>query len=132
MVRHTEADDGTESDKVIDADDVAFNAYAIAGAWEAAEDVPVCVAVAITNEFTSYDVTADDGEESDRDVVFEDGGDVTDYGVLFEEKAVGVCDRDTAEEYAPRYIDLPDRDDGKVLAINTAQIMEYRALPADQ
>ena len=96
-------------------DDVKFNARAIAAAWEGAEVVPVCVAVAITNEFTEHEVTAADGEESDGDVYF------TDAKILFEEKAVGVCARDVAEAHAPGYVEL-DRDDEKVLAVNPGQI----------
>lgn len=97
--------------------DVNFNAHAIAGAWEATDCVPVSVAVAITNEFTEHTVTAQDGEESDGDVVFEDAG------ILFEEKAVGVCHRKIAEQYAPMYIEL-DRRDNNVLAIAPTQIFE--------
>lgn len=97
------------------ATDVNFNAHAIAGAWEATENVPVCVAVAITNEITEHTVTPQDGEESDGDVVFEDAG------ILFEEKAVGVCQRKIAEKYAQIYVEL-DRRDNKVLAITPAQI----------
>lgn len=107
-------------DKQIGPDDVAFDAYAIAAAWEAAEDVPVCVAVAITNEFTDHTVTAADGVKSDRDVMF--GASAGDFDVHFEEKAVGVCDRDTARKYATHYVALPDRTDGKVLAVTPAQI----------
>ncbi|WP_248911033.1 hypothetical protein [Halocatena marina] len=96
--------------------DVDFNALAIAGAWEATESVPVCVAVAITNEFTEHTVTAQDGEESDGDVVFKDAR------ILFEEKAVGVCPREIAEQHAQMYVELDRRD--KVLAITPAQIFE--------
>jgi hypothetical protein len=122
MVRTT-----TDADR-IDPEDVAFDAHAIAAAWEAADDVPVCVAVAITNEFTDHDVRAADGEKADRDVMFgwyeNDYGTDWGYDVHFEEKAVGVCDRDTAEEHAPAYVALPDRDDGRVLAVNPAQIFD--------
>lgn len=110
---------------VIDADDVEFNASAIAGAWEATrnaleaggDQVPVCVAVAITNEFTDYEVTAAEGEESDRDVLFHDSE------ILFEEKAVGVCSREIAEEHAPAYVEMGREE--TVLAVNPAQIMEH-------
>lgn len=118
MARSTAMNEDGSSEKAIDADDVSFNALAIAGAWEAVDDqVPTCVAVAITNEFTDHVVTAEDGVESDRDVLFGDAG------VLFEEKAVGVCSRETAEQYAPAYVEL-ERDDGFVLAINPAQIFD--------
>lgn len=106
-----------EKDEEFPVSDVDFNAPAIAGAWEATENVPVCVAVAITNEFTEHTVTAQDGEESDRDVVFEEAE------ILFEEKAVGVCHRKIAERYAQGYVEL-DRGDNKVLAITPAQIFE--------
>lgn len=93
----------------INAEDVSFNPAAIAAAWEAAVDTPVCVAVAITNEFTHHQVI--DGVESDRDVEFEN--------VLFEEKAVGVCDLEIAKQYAPIHIEL---ENGRALAINPGQI----------
>ena len=99
----------------VDSEDVSFSPKAIAAAWEAVEDVPVCVAVAITNNFSPYFVTASDGEMCDGDVTFKDGN------VLFEEKAVGVCDRETAEKYATHVIEL-DRADEKVLAIDWWQI----------
>ncbi len=113
----SESDTTEVKDEESPETDVNFNAPAIAGAWEAAEDVPVCVAVAITNEFTEHTVTAQDGEESDGDVVFEAAG------ILFEEKAVGVCQRRTAEKYAQRYVEL-EREDNKVLAISPVQIFE--------
>lgn len=93
----------------IHPEDVNFNPTAIAAAWEAAENTPVCVAVAITNEFTDHQVI--DGVESDRDVEFEN--------VLFEEKAVGICDLEIAKQYAPAHIEL---EDGRALAINPQQI----------
>jgi len=106
----------------IEADDVDFNAQAIAAAWEASEDLPVCVAVAITNEFTDETVTAADGEAVDRDVDFADSE------VMVEEKAVGVCPRETAEQYAPAYVELNRRDD-YVLAVNPAQIFTDYPIP---
>lgn len=105
-------------EKAIPRDAVGFNARAIAAAWEAAEHTPVCVAVALTNEFTDHHVTAADGTEEDRDVIFSEAG------VHFEEKGVGVCDRETAEKYAPGYVEL-DRRDGRVLAVNPAQVFDY-------
>jgi hypothetical protein len=105
-----------QSEKALDSDDVAFDANAIAAAWEAADSqTPVCVAVALTNEFTEYTVNASEGVAEDRDVHFQNSG------ILVEEKAVGVCARETAEKYAPKYVTLPGRD--KVLAVNPAQIM---------
>ena len=129
MVRHTNPD-AESSDKSIDPDDVDFDAHAIAAAWEAGDDVPVCVAVAITNEFTNLRVSAFDGEKSDGDVVFDkvDGDMFHKAGtpdVLFEEKAVGVCYRGIAERYAPMYVEL-NREDNKVLAVNPAQIFDRR------
>jgi len=103
--------------KVIDSEDVSFNPEIIAAAWEAFEDgIPAVAAAALVNEMDNdLQVIANDGEECDRDVHFEA------QGVMVEEKAMGVCSEDTAEKYAPGYIPL-DRDDGKVLALNLAQV----------
>lgn len=124
IVRTFVDDDGDdEDDRCIDPDDVDFDPHVIAAAWEAFDDgVPVPVAVAITNEFTDHRVAAYDGEAVDRDVVF--GADESNPtgDIHFEEKAVGVCPRDVAEEHAPAFVDLPNRDDGYVLAVNPAQI----------
>ena len=112
-----------DDDRCIDPDDVDFDPHVIAAAWEAFDDgVPVPVAVAITNEFTDHRVAAYEGEAVDRDVVF--GADESNPtgDIHFEEKAVGVCPRDVAEEHAPAFVDLPNRDDGYVLAVNPAQI----------
>jgi len=118
MVRTTTDEDEAR----IDPDDVDFDAHAIAAAWEAAPDVPVCVAVAVTNEFHDLDVKALEGYKTDGDVGFwEDPDDGTPV-VLFEEKAVGVCPRETAKKFAPMFVDLPNRDDDRVLAVNPAQI----------
>ena len=118
-------DEDETSDKAIDADDVAFDAHAIAAAWEAADDLPVCVAVAVANEFTDVDVRAADGKKSDRDVVFGTHDDRP-ADVLVEEKTVGVCARETAEKYAPAYVTLPNRDDGKVLAVSPGMVFDQR------
>ena len=130
MVRHTDADEDETTDKQIDPSEVAFEPHAIAAAWEAADDLPVCVAVAIANEFADADVRAADGEKSDRDVVFGwyENDDGTDWGfdVHVEEKAVGVCDRETAEKYAQAYVDLPNRDDGRVLAVSPGMVFDQR------
>jgi len=118
MVRTTTDEDEAR----IDPDDVDFDAHAIAAAWEAAPDIPVYVAVAVTNEFHDLDVKALEGYKTDGDVGFwEDPDDGTPV-VLFEEKAVGVCPRETAKKFAPMFVDLPNRDDDRVLAVNPAQI----------
>ena len=113
-----------KGDKEISANDVSFNPEIIAAAWEAFGDgIPAVSAAAIVNEFYDYRVTANEGEESDRDVIF------SEVGVMVEEKAMGVCDVETAEEYAGAYIRL-NRDDGKVLALNGAAVYENHAVPA--
>lgn len=104
--------------KRIDREDVSFNPDVIAAAWEAFDDgIPAVCAAAIINEFTPYTVTANEGEEADRDVIFADAGQ------MVEEKAMGVCPKDVAVEYAHAYIEL-DRDDGKVLAMNGNAVFE--------
>lgn len=120
MRDHFDGTQGTFPQPVIMATEmkpkhVGFNVKAIMAAWETADDLPPCVAAAVTNEFTAERVNAADGEMIDRDVEFADAG------VMVEEKAVGVCDRETADKYAPYMID-PDRDDGKVMAVNPHQI----------
>jgi len=122
MVRHTDAEA-----KRIEPDEVDFEPHAIAAAWEAAADLPVCVGVAIANEVVDDPVHAADGEAVDRDVVFghKTATPLT-ADVLVEEKAVGVCPRDVAEEHAPTFVALPDRDDDHVLAVNPAQVFDNR------
>lgn len=112
MMPETDAEE-----REIDAENVQFNAHAIAGAWDAADELPACVAAAIVNEFTDYDVRAADGIEADHDVHFKD------TGIMVEEKAVGVCPRETAERLAPGFIEL-DRRDGYVLAVNPGSIYD--------
>jgi hypothetical protein len=114
MKGSTQAMKGAE---VIDSEDVSFNPEIIAAAWEAFENgIPAVSAAAIVNEMDNTPtVNANDGEEVDRDVHFEE------QDILVEEKAMGVCAESTAEEYAPGYIKL-DREDGKVLALNLAQV----------
>jgi len=105
----------------IDADDVSFNPQIIAAAWEAFDDgIPAVAAAAIINEFEDYTVTANDGIESDRDVLFPD------VDVMVEEKAMGVCGRETAEKYAGAYIPLKDDE---VLALNGAAVYEDHVVP---
>jgi len=112
------------SDKAHTADDVSFNPNIIAAAWEAFEDgIPAVAAAALVNEYTDATVAANDGVEADRDVHFSDAE------IMVEEKAMGVCARDTAEQYAPAYIEL-GRDDGKVLAFSPAQIFEDHVVPS--
>ena len=113
---------GSQSEKAIENSDVEFNAKAVAGAWEACEDLPACVAAALVNEFTDEEVVYWEGVEVDRDVIFSGAN------VMVEEKAVGVCDRGTAEKYAPLYVEL-DRDDEKVLALNPEQIFTNWIVP---
>lgn len=113
---------GKQSEKRLENNDVDFNAKAVAGAWEAAEELPACVAAALVNEFTDKKVGYWDGVESDRDVIFSEAE------IMVEEKAVGVCDRETAEKYAPLYVEL-DRYDNKVLAMNPAQIFTDWIVP---
>jgi len=109
----------------IDATDVEFNAEIIAAAWEAFDNgIPSVAAAALVNELDNgVHVTANDGEESDRDVIFPDSD------VVVEEKAMGVCARETAEAHAPAFVPL-DREDGKVLALNPAQVFEDYPIPA--
>jgi len=107
------------------ADEVSFNPQIIAAAWEAFEDgIPAVAAAALVNELPNgITVTANDGVESDRDVLFHDAE------VMVEEKAMGVCPRETAEEHAPAFIDL-GREDGYVLALNAGQVFEDHSVPA--
>jgi len=107
------------------AEDVSFNPEIIAAAWEAFEDgIPAVAAAALVNELPNgITVTANDGEENDRDVFF------VDANVMVEEKAMGVCPRDVAEEHAPAYVEL-DREDGYVLALNGAQVFEEYTIPS--
>lgn len=108
----------------IDADNVSFNPQVIAAAWEAFDGgIPAVAAAALVNEFTDYTVTANDGSEADRDVIFDS------EPVMVEEKAMGVCPKETAEAHAPAYIEL-GRQDGYVLALNGAQIFEDYTVPA--
>ena len=111
--------------EVFAPDDVSFNPNVIAAAWESFEDgIPAVAAAAFVNELPNgISVTANDGVESDRDVVFHDAE------VMVEEKAMGVCPRDTAEQYAPAFVEL-DREDGYVLALNGVQVFEDYAIPA--
>lgn len=109
---------------VLQADDVGFDAHATAAEWEAHDALPVGVAARIVNEFTDHTALISDGYESDRDVVFP-GPDL-----LVEEKAVGVCRRETAEKFAPAYVEL-DREDDRVLAVNPAQVMPGHTPPTD-
>ena len=110
--------------EVINNNDVSFNAEIIADAWESFGDgIPAVAAAAIINEFYDYTVTANDGIESDRDVMFKD------VDVMVEEKAMGVCAQDVAEQHAASYISL-DREDGKVLALNGAAVYENHHIPA--
>jgi len=106
------------------AEEVEFNPEIIAAAWEAFEDgIPAVAAAALVNELSNgITVTANDGEESDRDVIFADAE------VMVEEKAMGVCPRETAEKHAPAFIDL-DREDGYVLALNAGQVFENHTVP---
>lgn len=110
--------------KIVEADDVSFNPEIIAAAWEAFDDgIPAVCAAALVNELPNgIAVTANEGEEADRDVIF------SDVSVMVEEKAMGVCDESVAEEYAPAYIKL-DRDDGRVLALNAGQVYENHIVP---
>ena len=110
--------------EALTADDVNFNPKIIAAAWEAFEDgIPAVAAAALVNELPNgVTVAANDGVESDRDVLFHDAE------VMVEEKAMGVCPRDTAEQYAPAFVEL-DREDGYVLALNAGQVFEDYAVP---
>lgn len=103
----------------LDESEVGFNPHAVALVWECATDLPVSVAATLAQEFANADIRGSDGEQSDCDVVFPDAG------ILVEEKAVGVCGRERAEQYAPGFIEL-DRDDGRVLTVNPNQIFEGR------
>jgi hypothetical protein len=108
----------------IEADEVEFNPSIIAAAWEAfSNGIPAVAAEAILNQFYDYEVPANAGMESDRDVYFPD------RDVMVEEKAIGVCAKETAEEHAGSFIDL-GREDGKVLALNGAAVCENWAVPA--
>lgn len=102
----------------VDANEVSFNPEIIALAWEGFDDgIPAVAAAALVNEFVEdVEVNANKGDETDRDVMFREAG------VHVEEKAMGVCDRETAKEHAPAYIELDERGDEKVLAFNLAQI----------
>jgi hypothetical protein len=108
----------------IDASDVSFQPKVMAAAWEACDDLPCSVAATIVNEFTDNGpVGYWEGEQSDGDVLFPD------HDLMVEEKAVGVCARETAEQYAPAYVTY-DSDDGKVLAVNPAQVFENHTVPS--
>jgi len=110
--------------KEISSTEVEFNAEIVAAAWEGFGDgIPAVAAESIVAEFFDYDVKANSGIESDRDVHFPE------INVLVEEKAIGVCPRETAEEYAGAYIDL-EREDGYVLALNGAAVYEEWNVPA--
>ena len=111
--------------EALTTDDVSFNPNVIAAAWESFEDgIPAVAAAALVNELPNgVTVTANDGVESDRDVIFHDAE------IMVEEKAMGVCPRDTAEKYAPAFVEL-NREDGYVLAINAGQVFEDYAVPA--
>jgi len=106
------------------ADEVSFNPNVIAAAWEAFDNgIPAVAAAALVNELPNgITVTANDGVESDRDVIFHDAE------VMVEEKAMGVCSRAIAEEHAPAFVAL-DRDDGRVLALNAGQVFENHSVP---
>lgn len=110
--------------EVLTAADVSFNPEVIAAAWEAFENgIPAVAAAALVNELPNgISVTANDGVESDRDVIFHDAD------VMVEEKAMGVCPRETAEQHAPAFVEL-DREDGYVLALNAGQVFENHAVP---
>ena len=108
----------------IEASDVSFNPEIIAAAWEAFGDgIPAVSAAAIVNEFYDYTVTANEAEESDRDVLF------SSVDVMVEEKAIGVCSEEIADKHAGAYIKL-NREDGKVLALNGAVVYENHTVPA--
>jgi len=108
----------------IAADDVEFNPKIIAAAWEAFDNgIPAVAAAALVHELPNgITVSANDGDETDRDVVFRDAE------VLVEEKAMGVCPRHIAEDHAPAFIDL-NRPDGYVLAADAGQVFEEYACP---
>jgi len=108
----------------INAEDVSFNPEMIAVAWEEFGDgIPAVSAAALINEFYDYTVTANEADESDRDVLFPR------VDVMVEEKAMGVCPKETAEEHAACFIDL-NREDGYVLAMNGAAVYENHTIPA--
>jgi len=106
--------------EVFGPDDVSFNPNVIAAAWESFEGgIPAVAAAALLNELPNgVQVTANDGVESNRDVVFPHAE------LMVEEKAMGVCAKETAENYAPAYVEL-DRDDGYVLALDAGQVLEH-------
>jgi len=106
------------------ADGVSFNPNVIAAAWEAFDNgIPAVAAAALVNELPNgITVTANDGVESDRDVLFHDAD------VMVEEKAMGVCSRATAEEHAPAFVAL-NRDDDRVLALNARQVFDDHPVP---
>jgi hypothetical protein len=107
----------------IDANEVEFNAQIVAAAWESFDDgIPAMAAEAILSEFYDYDVAANSGVEADRDVLFPE------IDVMVEEKAIGVCDRETAEKYAASFIEL-ERDDDRVLSLNGAAVYEGHTIP---
>lgn len=106
----------------LDSEDVAFDPNDVAAEWLAFNDednagIPATAAAAIVAEWFDESVTAEDGVESDRDVIFPDAE------IMVEEKAMGVCDRRTAEAYAAGFFEL-NREDGRVLALNGAAIYE--------
>ena len=110
--------------EVLVSEDVSFNPNVVAAAWESFEDgIPAVAAAALVNELPNgITVTANDGEESDRDVVFRDAE------IMVEEKAMGVCPKETADKYAPAYVEL-NREDGYVLALNAGQVFEHYTVP---
>jgi len=108
----------------IKANEVEFNPEIIATAWESFGDgIPAVSAAAIVNEFYDYTVTANEAEESDRDVLFPN------VDVMVEEKAIGVCSEEIADKHAGAYIKL-SREDNKVLALNGAAVYEDYRVPA--
>lgn len=107
----------------INAEDVAFNPEIIAAAWdEFGDGVPAVAAAAIVNEFYDCTVTANNAEESDRDVIFPEAD------IMVEEKAIGVCSKETAENHAGAYIPL-DFSGESVLALNGAAVYENWTVP---
>ena len=107
----------------IEATEVSFNAEIIAAALEAFEGgIPAVAAAALVNELPNGEtVTANEGVESDRDVIFHDAE------IMVEEKAMGVCSKEIAEQHAPAYIEL---ESGECLCLNGAQVFENYVIPA--
>lgn len=111
----------------LDAEDVAFDPNEVAAAWEDFNDgdnagIPAEAAAAIISEWYDDSVTAADAIESDRDVLFPDAE------IMVEERAMGVCDRRTAEDLAAGFFAL-NREDGRVLALNGAAVYEDWTVP---